>query len=280
MKANDYGNAIMSLIVSIGLFTTIMVGTTKFVFSSTRNSYDLENRIDNTGNIEKAFKLITSEIKMLGSSMPIGQSNFSPEDLSLGDASLAVHTNSNAGILSFNINETGKSTILTSSFTPGLGNLSFQVDDASDIFENENIYISDFTTGGNNGLRGSVSGVSGNTVTIAGIFETQLGTSFATGSLVTRSMEVEYRNSDGAIVREDTAGTVILAPRATISFAYFDSNGNALSVPLSRAAINNSLSAIRVTITATADNVERNGIARTITLTRTISLRNLILSRY
>lgn len=276
----EAGSSLISLMVSVGLLSLVLAGATKFIFNSSRDSYDLENRISNVDNIRRAFKLISKELRVAGSSLPLGQANFSATDVALGDSALAVLTTSNASQIVFRINENGITRFLTSSYTPSGASLVITLNDASNIFAQEDIYISNMSIGGNDGLRGTFTGVSVNTVTISSLYSSSAGATFGVGSILTPSVEVTYGNLNGEVTRSDSYGTVVLAPRALISFTYLDASGTALALPLTNASIANSLSAVRVNITSTAKNVQKNGATHVLTQSQVIGLRNLIISRF
>lgn len=284
----------MGLLVTMGVSMTLLAAATASFFNISRRSLDHLTIATAQERAKSVLSLIAFDLRMIGSGMPLGQPAFTVADATLGDAPLPILTSSTRTRLVYRINENGATTVLYGTeFKPSAALRSFRVFSSKDLEVGDFIYISNMlpgagkdspNIGGIHGLRGKITSIgSGSqpTVTIDPAYKTSAGAAFREGSTVERVTDVilDSPSNGTGITRNPETGAVVLAPRSTFSATYLDANGNALTLPLSAAAIANQLSAIRVTVQVTADRPLSGRRGYTAIATETVALRNLNVSR-
>lgn len=275
------GFGILELFVSMGLFSLLVVAMFSGYANLVHRAYD-EGIISRTNEqVRLALDLIGYDVRMAGAGMPLGQGGFAPGGVGLGNAPLPVLTTASASGIQIRLNETGRVTVLTAAFTPTSANRSFNVYSAANLAVNDVIYISNATAGGSLGLKGTISAISGNSVTIAAGYTTSSGASFETGSVVHKVSDINYTSpvSGAGITRSNGTSTITVVPSSTFTLAYYDSTGATLTPPLTESQIQSDLCAVGITVSVTSASALRSGDLYTSTGTDRIALRNLILSR-
>lgn len=281
LGGRERGSSLVEMLVNCGIVSIVLASVVAMFTSTSRSNFD--ERLIQKANEEARILLdiLAFDIRMAGSGMPMGQALFSPTDAALGTAPLPVLLTSTNSTLRLRLNENGRDTMLTATYTPSAASLSFTVVSAADIGVGDTIYICDFTQGGTSGLRGSVTAINGTTVTIAAGYVASAGASFASGSVVSRVTDVVFDSpvSWSGITRDIGGGPVLLAPNSLVTFTYYDSAGALLTPPLTAAQIKDNLAAIDVVVSVRSGVPLRNGNVYTATSTHRVTLRNLILTR-
>ena len=270
----------MELIVGLLIMSTFMAGVTGIYLNSSWYTYNNEIIIRTEESARSVLDIIIYDLRMLGTGMPIGQSNFSIDDEDIGTAALPLLTSSDSNDLTFRLNETGAQAITTAEFDPSAGQ-TIQLTDTSDFSAGDFVYVSDSTAGGSDGLRGEISSVTNSQITLNGVYQTADGSVFPLGSTVSRVVTVDFESMsdwDG-ITRDNGTGEVLLAENVEFEVVYYDSNGDEIETPLSESEILNELTTIEVTVTARSSSDLRDGSRYYAEARQTVALRNLILVR-
>lgn len=277
---NERGMSLIELLVSIGMFSVLFTAIVSSYTVAARRSYDDQLITRTNEQARMVLDTISYDVRMAGAGMPLGQSGFAVGGTGLGDAPLAVLTSSTASTIVFRLNEIGRDTILTGSFAPTSTSRTFSAASAADLEDGDIVYISDAMEGGSQGLRGVVESVSGTSVTIATGYVTGVGSvTFVAGSTVSRISDVTYSNATGGITRNNGSSTVVVAPRSTVSFRYFDASGTELTLPLTGSVVDDTLTGVEVTVTVNAAAPLRDGTNYSSTARQRVALRNLIFNR-
>jgi hypothetical protein len=220
--------------------------------------------------------LITSELRMLGSGMPLSQSSFTSTDTTLGDAPLPVLLTATATQITFRFNPFGTSTTLTSDFTPASNN-TVSVESSAGFSLGDTVYLSSYSAGGTHGLRGTVSALSATTLQLGNLI-TATGATFPASSLAHPVVEVTYASSSAGVTRTTSDGATVAIPQASFNLSYLDQNQQPLTLPLTTTTIRSQLSAVRVTV-QTSHSSRFDTATHTTTAEQIIALRNVILNR-
>lgn len=224
--------------------------------------------------------LMGYDIRMIGAGMPIYQHDFDIEDLALGDASLPILLDATADSISVRLNEHGKQSVLSADFNPTVSSTVTTVAPGK-FTVGDTIYISNLTAGGTGGLRATITGIAGNSLTLSDMVYSA-ATTFSSGSTIDVVNTVTYEAPEFVAVgiqRTVSGSSVVLSPNSTFSLEYLDGAGNALVLPLTRESMANSLSAIRLTISVSSGLPLSNGAEYTATARETLAIRNILLSR-
>jgi type II secretory pathway pseudopilin PulG len=222
--------------------------------------------------------LINYDLRMIGSGLPLGQTGFSIDDVSLGDSPLPVLVSSTDSAITFRLNESGVSALLASDFTPA-SSLVVSVSSSTGFASGDTVYISNMSVLGTAGFKGTVDSVSGNSLTLNGSYTSTPSTTFGAGSIIEKVSAVILAATAAGITRDSGGGAITLSPRASFAASYLDSTGTPLALPLTRAAIKDSLSSISITITVTSPHALADGERYEARAIQQVALRNLVLSR-
>lgn len=278
---NEKGATLLDLIIGFSLFSIILgyTATSYFSTSTLMRNHTLRQLAE-----ERAIALadlLTTDLRKAGTGIPLGQDDFPPGGSGLGDAPLAVLLTSDSDTVVFRLSESVAPALVTAAFTPSGSNPVVTLDDVSDFAEDDVIYISDSTTGGVDGFKGTVDSVSGNTVTFESGYVNNAGASFPIGSIATRVATYTYNSpTDWSGVTLTTASsTYTIAPNSTFAVTYLDCSGTTFSTPLTNADLLSNLCAIEVTASVRADARYKDGTLHTAGVTRRVALRNLIMNR-
>lgn len=275
------GMTLMELMCSLAISSILFTGIAESFFSTSRRSWD--HKVVTTTNEQASalLDIMTWDLRMLGSGMPLGQASFSSSNVALGDAPVPLLTSSSGSSITFRLNQTGRHTVLTSSYSPSTTSLSFNVLDASDFQNGDVVYISDMTRGGAQGFKGTITGVSGNSVTVSSSYLSSTGASFTAGSTVNEVSTINYYSEAdlGGIIRVNGASSQKLLPNCEFSLIYYDQAGAVLTPPLNVSTIENSLASLKLTVNVRSQQLLRNGANYTKTAEKRIALRNLNYNR-
>ena len=271
----------MELLCSISIMSVIMVSVVESMLDTAHRSWDHKLITTTEEQARAIFDMLAYDLRMMGSGMPLGQASFKISDGTLGTASLPILLDATSTYVSIRVNETGKDTVLTSDYTPNSTNLSFTVLDPSDFSVGDSIYLSDMLRGGSEGLAGTISSISGDTISIDSSYVMSEGAAFTKGCTASRVTTVTYNSpSDwSGITRNNQRTTEVIAVQSTFSIRYLDGSGNELTLPLTAAVIDDSLAQVELTISVRTTNPLRDGSIYTAILLKRIALRNLNYNR-
>jgi len=277
----ESGETLVSLLVNMvimGIVFTVAIG---HFFESSRRAFDHEIMTRTEEQARTLLDLMSFELRMAGSGMPLGQSNFVANTSGLGDTPLPVLPSSNNTRIELRLNEYGVSTVLLEDYTPGAGSLSFNVVSANDFEAGDTLYLSNMPAAGRDGLQGRITSVSGSTISIASDYRGSVGATFPAGSSVDRVTRVIFNSPSGTdgITRNAEVGTVTLTPESSFSAIYLDGAGNALGMPLTANTISQNLAAISLNVFVESSMPLRVGGNYVAQAQQTIALRNLNMNR-
>ena len=278
---NSSGSGIIELLISTLIASIILVGVVTSLTATTRLSADNEIITRCHEQARTVLDLLSYDIRMTGSGMPLGQTGFAIDAVDLGDSPLPILLNAGSNYLQLRLNEKGVETVLAQAYTPSVSNLTFEVLSSEDIFEEDTIYISDFTQGGANGFRGQVVQVSGNSITVSNTYTATFAASFPSGSIVTRVATITYNspNDFSGITRNNELGDTLLQQNSMFELRYLDQSGNALALPLTPLVIKNTLHAIEVKVFVRSRRNLSTGGQYLAEASHQVGLRNIMLSR-
>lgn len=281
MAGKQKGMTLLEVLVALLLGSVVMAATVSNFTDAWRRAKD--NRLISEAETEARtiLDVMTYDLRMVGTGMPLTQSGFAIDDATLGTASHPILTSSTATKIVFRLNEKGTSTVLTSAYTPSNANRTFSVFSSSGFTIGKDLYISNMPVLGTSGMRGTVSSIVGNSITVSSGYTATLGSSFSAGSTVEPVSLVTYNSpSNGSGITRNSGSTdVLLSPRSSFSAEYLDSNGNALTLPLTTALIKTSLYSIRLTVSVKTSSRVQGGGIYTAQGRQTVALRNLNLAR-
>ena len=279
--SDERGETLVSLLVSMALSAVVMAGAVINFSDAWRRSADLRMMAQTQTEARIALDLLAYDFRMLGSGMPLGQSGFQIDDVTLGAAALPVFTSATASTIAFRLNETGSGTVLSADYTPSASALTASVLSTSSFLPGDTVYLNNVTTGGTGGMQGVLSRLTATSLTFNSGFAATPTTTFKAGSIVERVSLITYASpsSGSGITRNTGTGATLLAPRSSFTLKYLTSSGAALTLPLTAATIKNTLAAIQLQVSVKSSRTLLSGKLYTTTSQQTVALRNLNMSR-
>ena len=139
------GFSLLEILVTISLSGMLLTMVASQFLSSTRLSHDEKVTMRAQEKARALLDIMSFDLRMAGSGMPLSQDTFTTTDLLLGDAPLAILTSSDSNTITFRYNDKGLRTVLTSAFTPSTSTVDFTVASNSGLSIGDTIYISDFS---------------------------------------------------------------------------------------------------------------------------------------
>lgn len=277
--SEEKGFTLIELLVSLTIGAITLASVYANLVNAMRLNNDQHLKSEAEYRAQAILDYITDDIRMAGAGMPIGQANFALDDVSLGDAPLPILATSGDDELYLKLNEDGRVAIITTSYTPAPSSLSIEVDDASGIEVGNTIYLSNSTTGGEDGLMGEISGVSGNTLTILSSYTSSAGAVFDAGSTLNVVSNVNYDGTQSEL--GFYRNNLTLSPNTELDLDYLDASGNEITLPLTNNAVANLLNRIRITVTVESEFPIRtgNGQNHIAIAEQVVALRNLIINQ-
>lgn len=276
----ERGESLFGVLAALLLSSIVFSGAVSSFMTTSRENQNLQLIASTNELAQSVADLMSFELRLAGSGMPLGQSNFLTGTTGLGDKPLPILLSSTTSEIEFRLNEKGHNSVLTSQFTPGFGSLTVSLNETSSLKANDDIYISDMLAGGNNGLWGTLTSVSANSATISSGYLALPSITFQPGSYLEKVTTVKYisPSDGGGIIRWTSTGDVRLSPRSTFSIQYLDANGVALSLPLTEQTVATTLSMADLTVTVTT-NRNIGGAPYMAQAFRRIAFRNLNINR-
>lgn len=278
--SKNAGYTIIELLVSMLLGATLMASISSLYVQTAYTSFDSETISVTEDSARSVLDIIAFDIRMLGSGVPLNQSDFAIGQSGLGDSPLPILTDSSSSSIHFRLNETGDITQLTADYIPDSSNLSFNVSSTDNLYIGDTIYINDATTGGSDGLKGEITNINNLTITIKSDYITSPDSIFPSGSEVQRVAEVTFTSpstpsTSQGVKRNNGTSNLILANNTVVEFKYLKENGDNISLPLSENKIKNDLAKISVTVQAFSNKKLKDGTTYTAEAKQVIALRNL-----
>lgn len=275
------GETLLGLLVTLFLSTIIFAAAFGHFFDSARRAADHEIMTRTRSQSQTILNLLATELRMIGSGMPLGQVGFLIANPGLGDVALPVLLDATNEQIGFRVNERGSTAILTSSYLPDSALLSFAVNTAADFANGDRIYITNMSVGGIAGFSATISGILGNNITVNNDFVATAATTFTPGSVVARVTTVNYQSPAdwSGIVRTADNLSVILAPQSRLNLEYLDETGAALGLPLTPQVVASDLCAIRLRVWVRDRTPLKDGTIFTAEAEQTVALRNLVINR-
>lgn len=277
----ERGFTILELIVTM-LLSSIIFGGMMLQYSEVvSHSRDHQIRIETLVETQAIVQALATEIRMIGNGVPFDQANFEIGESTLIDPSVTepiVFASSTAARIDFRLNESGEVMLLTSDFDPTTS-LEVFLTDVSMLAANDPIYISNGVVAGDDGFYGTIASVNTatNSVVINSGYVVSPGATFAMGSTLEEVPVVSYANESGGsgITRDSGFGPVLMGRNSTLSLEYLDYLGNPVPLPLTAAAMVDSLRSIRISVTKTSDKLLSNGQEHSVTISQVVGIRNL-----
>lgn len=273
----EFGESLVSVLAGLALASLLMTAAVSNFVGASRLAKDHEMINKTEAEARTLLDLIAFDIRLTGSGMPLGQANFSLSDASLGSAPLPVLTSSTSNTVSIRLNQQGYSSVLSSDYTPSASSLTLSLPSTTGFAAGNSLYISDLSVGGTAGLYGTVSSVSPSSLILNTNPVYTSSTTFKAGSLVNKVDTVTYSTSGSyqGIYRSEGATNVLLSPDSEFTASYLDSSGTSLVLPLTASVIQNSLSALRISILVRSHSRLSEGQYYFAQASQTIALRNL-----
>lgn len=279
-RAAQRGASLVELLVSLAIVGVVLAGMSSSMFfrAGTLSDRAVMSAADTTAQILR--DQITFDLRMIGAGMPLTQEAFMAS-AAAGEARLPILTSADNGIIELRFKPSGESAVLTSEYTPGAADLSFDVTSAEGFRTGDRIYLSSLIAGGDGALAGTVSGIAGNRITIASDYVASPGAFFPAGSSADRVVQYRYDSSEdwSGVTRDIGNGPVMLAPNTAFSLEYLDEDRNSIALPLSTSEILDELAYIRVTVFARPQRPLKSYETYQAEATQLVSLRNPRLAR-
>jgi Tfp pilus assembly protein PilW len=274
---DERGESLLSMLVAILISGIVLSASTSFFLNSLHHSTDIRSFTRTQVAASSLLDLMSFELRMLGSGMPLTQASFSYENPTISGLALPILLSSSASEITFRLNETGASALLTSNFSPSSGSHTLSVDSTVGFKTGDSVYLTSLSTGGVHGLHGIVQSTTATSIQLS-TYNTTQDAHFPASSLIQPVSEITYASSPNGVTRTSSQEVTTHLDHAAFELVYLDSSGQSLPLPLSATTIRESLAGIRVLVQVEA--LSRFGGAVSATeAQQTIALRNLILSR-
>ncbi|RME58022.1 MAG: hypothetical protein D6780_07475 [Candidatus Dadabacteria bacterium] len=272
------GGTVLELMVTVLLSSLLLTALYALFFNSTKESLDGEIKIQTEETARAILDMLSFDLRMIGSGMPLTQANFQAGDGDLGTAPYPIFTDTTATYLHFRASEAGESSMLTNDFDTTLGTSTFNVV-TGDLFKpGDIIYLANYTVGGSDGLYGVVENVADNSITLEDDYVSSPNAVFETGTVITKVSEIIYNSpdDDSGITRDDGNGEVTLAPNSTFEVEFRDSSGNPIDLPLSASEIINEVASVYITVTVNSQRKLSTGETFQAVAEQLVAIRNLM----
>lgn len=272
------GETLLGVMAGLLIAAIVMAAAVTNFSDAWRRASDTRMMAQAETEARTLLDVISYDLRMLGSGMPLGQTGFAMTDATLGTAPLPILTTSTATSINFRMNEKGTQTFLANSFTPA-SSLLMNVVSGSGFATGDSVYLSNMTQLGTAGLRGTVTSVTNTTITISNSYLSTPSTTFSSSSTVDKVSDVSFTSATGGITRGLGGTAVLLSPRSAFTARYLNSSGGALTLPLTVTTIKDNLASIELTVTVSSPRPLLDGQIYTSQAIQTVALRNLNLSR-
>ncbi len=279
-RRHDYserGESLVSMLVAMLISGIVLSASTSFFINSLYHNKDIRSFTHAQVAASSLLDLMSFELRMLGSGMPLTQASFSYQDSAIGALALPLLLSASTSEITFRLNEIGATAVLTGDFTPSPGGLTISVDSTNGFNPGDSVYLSSFSAGGTNGLYGIVASTSANTIQLA-TFTTTPNAYFPASSLIQPVSQVTYSSTSNGVIRTTSRGASTQSDHTSFELRYLDRAGQPLTLPLSATTIRDSLAGITVLVRVESRS-RFGGVLSSTEAQQTVALRNLILSR-
>ena len=279
-EESSAGFTLFELLVVIFLVALMFGGLLRQYRTGIIVARDHNVRIATQVQAQAILQTIGSELRILGNGVPFDQANFQIGESSLTDPTVTepiVVSTATSSYIQFRLNETGQVCLVTQDFDPSVS-LTVSLTDVSTLAVNDPIYMSNSVVAGDDGLYGTIASIdtSNKTITLNTGYDASPDAVFAMGSILEEVPVITYQSLDfgAGIMRDSTAGAVLLGANSTLSITYLDSDGNSMTLPLTQSNLINDLRSFNVSVTVTSANNLSTGEPYTVTVSQIIGIRN------
>ncbi len=280
-RNSQSGSILLDAFASL-LLGAVVIGSAAASFSNMwARSTELRLKSQVQTEARLLLDMLAFDLRMAGSGLPLGQTNFSTALASTGEEELAIRSGASGSSVTVQLNELGTSAVLTSSFTPSAASRTIQTTTTTGFMVGDTVYISDLPSRGANALRATIEALTLSSITIAPSYTPTNSPSFPAGSTIEPVTQVTYTNSASGITRDTGSGAILLAPHSSFTITYLDSSNSPLTTPLSSTAIKNSLRAaqLNVSLQITSNVSTLSTPTFSAATSQTVALRNVNLNR-
>jgi prepilin-type N-terminal cleavage/methylation domain-containing protein len=276
---NNKGFTLIELLVSLAVTSLIMLGVVQSYSLAVSRADDQKIRLLANLQAKAVLESVGAELRTLGNGVPFDQANFQIGENTLGDVTATepiIIAGTDLDEITFRLNESGKTHLLTSDFDPTFG-FRIYLTDVDNLKVGRTVYITNSVMGGDDGFRGTINSIDTGSKSIlvdAGA-NFSPGATFVEGSLLEQVSVLKYENLGGAVMRSNDSILATMAPNSTISFRYLSQSGVPVALPLTHDSIVNTLRTIEVVVVVTSTRKQSNGEFYSITVRQTFGLRNL-----
>jgi len=233
---DEYGFSIIESLFVMMISALILGASLSGYLALSSLAHDNEIRVITQLKAQTILELITPEIRMLGNGVPFHQANFLIDQATLSDNSVTqpiIVSDTNDRSISFRLNETGETYILTADLNPDTQN-TIHLTSTNKISQGDPVYVTNSTVGLDDGLYGVVASLNNSSVTLASQRQFHPGSIFPAGSLLEVVPVVTYTSGDeiGPVLRKRQSTSEELVPKGRLSFTYINSSGSTISLPL------------------------------------------------
>ena len=278
-RSSGHGFTLIELLASLALSGILFASAFGFFADVSWRARDTGIHLSTWKEATHVTTLIASEIRLAGAGVPISQTDFTPGTAGLGDKPLGILTTSTASRLTFRTARGGILRTVMSDYAPTTTNLVVTLNSTIGISAGDEIYLSNLSRGGSGALWGTITAVTSTQVTIRNDFIRSSSATFAAGSSlqVVDTLTYENQNRLSGITRTDNATSLVIASNADLRFEYLDRNLTPLPLPLTDSAVQNQLTAIRLTLSLGARQKMKLKQSYSTSITHLVALRNLLI---
>ena len=277
------GDTLVGFLVAAFIGTLVVTATASSFTTGVRSVWDRITIAEANNQARSLSHLISSDLRVIGSGMPLGSPRFNYLDPQIEDAALPILPFADAANITFRVNKSGRFGSLTAPFDPSFQR-TIEVTSTEGFRPDSWVYLSNMTSEFSqssliSGLRARITSVGDSSIGVSDV-STNEGAIFKWGSIaeIVEEIFIDCANIEG-ISRDSGNGPIILYPHSSCTINYLDNQNNELPSPLSSDVIQSSVSSIRFTISVPGRRPLQSGNAYTAQVTETIALRNIILAR-
>lgn len=281
MAINQKGFTLVELMVTLLMTSVILLGVLGAYSHTVAIAYDQKVKLIAKLQADAVLQTIGPELKALGNGVPFDQSNFQIGEDTITDATKTYPIligDCTSSLIKFRLNESGRTYILTSNFTPTSTSV-IPLTSVDGLAVGNSIYITNGVMDGDDGFYGTIDAINTGalTITVNASYESSPAATFNSGSLLEAVNVITY-NSPGyssGILRSNGGASIVMALNATMSFKYLTETGTELTPPLTESVLINQLRAIEVTVNVRSSSNLKDGSVYTSTVKQIFGLRNL-----
>jgi len=277
------GDTLIGFLVAAFIGTLVVTATASSFTTGVRSVWDRITIAEANNQARSLSHLISSDLRVIGSGMPLGSPRFNYLDPQIEDAALPILPFADPTNITFRVNKSGRFGSLTATFDPSFQR-TIELTSTEGFKSDSWVYISSMTSEFSqssliSGVRARITSVGDNSIGVSDV-STNEGAIFKWGSIAEIVEEIVLDCGNvGGISRDTGNGPTVLYPKSSCIITYLDSGHNELPYPLTSDAIQSSLSSIRLTISVPGRRPLQSGNTYTAQVTDTITLRNIILAR-